>query len=261
MPTRIRFFLPFVLILLSFSSRGILFGVFTHAPEHKLRLEDCLLPHAHPLQEQLKDLFIDSRMFKSPDHLSQEGFQVNPRMHLGLMVAGHPSLSNYLFKKFKSSVSQKNQLKNFLRRVNGARALRSFIESNNLQHIIVPQKWIYRLPAQFSDSKSGEAAYILIVEKIDICSGGKDPKGEVARRYYTIDKEILREICVVLYHFRGLDSVLHNVPFTYQNKIAFIDTEKWEESRDEFLPRIKPFLSSENRDYVNEVIQELRNES
>lgn len=261
MPIIGRLILSLALTLLTFSYSITLFAMAAPKAERALALEECLLPDEHPLQKQLSGLFEDRRMFKSIRRLSQKGFQVNQRVHRGLMVAGHPAFSNYLIKKFKNSVAQQAQTENFLKRVNGARALSRFIKLNNLQHIVVPQKWVYLLPEQFSDPKTGDRSYVLIVEKMDICSGGKDPRGEVANRYYSIDKDILREICIVLYAFRGLDSVLHNLPFTYQNKIAFIDTEKWEEEREEFLPRIKPFLSEENKKYASEVFRELRNQN
>lgn len=82
---------------------------------------------------------------------------------------------------------------------------------------------------------------------MDICSGGKDPNDEIGQKYSTIDLDILKEICVVVYYFRGLDSVLHNL-LTYQNKIAFIDTERRERKRTKFLPHILPFLSEDRKE-------------
>lgn len=253
----IRLFLFFFLIFLPLSNVGNLQGAVQDISIDRLTVEDCLLPDDHPLQEQLKYLFEYDYMFESPDHLRREGFQVSKRVHRGLMVVSHPYLKNYLIKKFDNDTSQREQLKNYLRRINGARALNKFIEKNDLQHIVVPQKWLYPLPQRFSNPKTGERSFLLIEERMDICRGGKDPHGEVARRYDDIDKEILREICIVVYYFRGLDSVLHNLPFTYEGKIAFIDTEKWEEEREGYLRRIKPFLSKENQKYASKVFQEL----
>lgn len=253
-----RFIFPFLLVLLSLLYAGTLLGILYQIPEVKLKLEECLLPSNHPLQENLKSLFTNKAMFNSPKSLSHEGFKVNRRVHRGLMVAGHPSISGYLIKKFESKVPQEEQLQNFLRRVNGARALSDFIHVNQLKHIVVPQKWIYRLPKRFTNRKTGEEAYVLIVEKMDIYGGGLNPNGDLAKKYSTIDKEVLKEICTVLYTFRGLDSVLHNLPFTYQDQIAFIDTDKWEEERNGYLRRIKPFLSKENQKYAARIFADLR---
>ncbi len=227
----------------------------------KHELKEYLLPNDHPLQSALKNIFNDSNMFESPSHWHLAGFQVLDRVHRNLMVARHPSIKNYLFKKFSNPISQKDQVNNYLKRISGARSLRTFIAKNRLQHITVPKKWLYQLPKKFNDSKTKEKTYILIVEEMDICSGGADPFGEVAQRYYHIEDEVLRELCIVLYHFRGLDSMLHNMPFTYQNKIAFIDTEKWKIKRKGYLRNAMQFLSPEKQAYALAIFQELENQN
>jgi hypothetical protein len=261
----IRMNFSFFLILFSLTTASLLNGEFLQGKAiensfHKLTVNDCLLPDDHPLQKKLKTLFKfgNDGMFRSRKHLRQAGFQVLNRIHRGLMVASHPSLKQYLIKKFQNKISQKDQLNNYLSRINGARALRAFTEVNNLKHIVVPQKWLYRLPKRYSNPETKERSYILIVEKIDICSGGEDFDGEVARRYHNIDLEVLREICVILYYFRGLDSRLHNLPFTHLGKIAFIDTERWERERQEFLANILPFLSYDRQAFALGVLQELQ---
>lgn len=253
-----QLFFSFFLICLSLVNFSFLIGDVTKITAQPLTVNDCLLPNDHPLQEQLKNLFENDKMFKSPDHLRDEGFDVLDRVHRSLMVAGHPSIKNFLIKKFQNKIPQKDQLNNYLKRINGARTLSRFIQSNNLKHIVVPQKWLYPLPKQFSDQKSRERSYVLIVEKMDICNGGKDPEGEVAEKYYTIDEETLRELCLVLYHFRGLDSMLHNVPFTQQDQIAFIDTERWERKREGYLRHILPYLSEDKQEYALALLLELQ---
>lgn len=250
-----------ILITLPLLICGILSAEIREIDLPKLNLNDCLLPKDHPLQEKLHNLFADSDMFKSPQHLQNVGFNVLDRVHRGLMVASHPAIENYLIKKFQDSVSQKSQLANYIRRINGARNLSEFIKLNNLQHIIVPQKWLYQLPKHFSDAKTGKRTYVLIVEEIDLCDGGKDPQGEVAKRYYNIDLEILRELCTVVYFFRGLDSMLHNMPFTYQNKIAFIDTERWNWKRKGYLKQAMPFMSHDRQKYALNVFKELQKQN
>ena len=225
---------------------------------HKLKLKDCLLPEDHPLQNKLKSLFEEPDMFQSPQHLRNAGFNVFDRIRRGFMVASHPTIKNYLIKKFQDETPQKQQVNNYLRRINGARTLREFIKLNNLQHIVVPRKWLYRLPKKFSDPDTGKRTYVMIAEKIDICSGEKDPDGEVARRYNNMDFDILRELCIVVYYFKGLDSGLQNMPFTYQNKIAFIDTEHWKNERDDFLRHTMHHLTPDRQEYALGVLEELR---
>lgn len=219
--------------------------------------QDYLLPKNHLIQKKLKKIFIHQEMFNSLDHLKNEGFDLISHTEGKIMVAAHPKIENFLIKKFNNNISQKEQLENYMARIAGARALRKFIRENHLSHIIVPQKWLYPLPSSFSDPATGEQTYLLIVEKIDICQGKGKRNGEVAEKYRAIDLETLDELCKVVYHFRGLDSAPCNMPFTYQNQIAFIDTECWEENRTEFLPRILPYLTRDRQEYALNLLEKL----
>ena len=252
-----RMFLSIFFILSLFICE-VLHGDIQKVSIHKLELEDCLLPKDHPLQDRLNALFENPNMFESNEHLQQAGFLPFNRTTKPLMVASHPAIKKYLIKKFKDKVTQSKQLSNYLMRISCARALREFIRLNNLQHIVMPKKWLYRLPKRFSDSKTGKRTYVLIVEDMDICSGGDDPNGEVARRYYNMDFDTLRELCIVLHHFRGLDSSLRNMPFTNQNTIAFVDTEHWSDEKRELLRHTKHYLSEDRLEYALAVFGELR---
>lgn len=253
--TRSVFF--FFLCILSLFSYGDLQCNIQVVTLPKCKLKDSLLPEDHPLQKELEHLFKDAGMFDSPQNLRQAGFVVFERVNRGLMVASYPGIKNYLFKKFKNGVPQKKQLESYLNRINGATALSEFIHLNQLNHIVTPKKWLYRLPKNFSDPETGKRTYILIVEKIDICSGWKEFDGEVAKRYSNMDFNILRELCTVVYYFRGLDSEIHNMPFTYRNKIAFIDTERWNWNRTGFLDRVMKYLSQDRQEFALEVFEEI----
>lgn len=226
---------------------------------HRLKVEDCLLPEDHPLHDRLANLFKNPQIFKSNEHLRRAGFQPLNRESRPIMVARHAVIENYLIKKFKTGQTLRyKEINNYLDRISAARALHHFIKLNHLEHIVVPQKWLYPLPKRFSDSKSGKRMYVLIVEDMDICSGGDDPNGEIGRRYSNMSFEILRELCIVLYYFRGLDSNVFNIPFTHQNKIAFVDTEKWKDVDREFLSRVKHYLNQDQLEYAARIFEELR---
>lgn len=55
--------------------------------------------------------------------------------------------------------------------------------------------------------------------------------------------------------FRGLDSGVRNVPFTSGGKIAFIDTERWDEQSEKkvWLRRIREYLSDEQRHFADAI--------
>jgi hypothetical protein len=216
--------------------------------------DDYLLPKNHSIQKTLSSLFKDPGMFDSTDHWRASGFQVLNRAHRGLMVARHPSMPNYLFKKFQNHISNSEQTDNYLRRITGARKLAQFIHRNQIKNILVPRKWLYQLPKKFGNEGK---SYILIVDEIDICGGERDPGGEIAHRYATIEYDILRELCLVVYHFRGLDSILLNMPFTYHDKIAFIDTERWKRKREGYLKSVMPYLTEEKKQYALAIFNDL----
>lgn len=251
----------FILLFITFTSINseLLSSKIKEPNFIELELSDCLLPDSHPLQEKLSDLFNDPRMFKTKKTFKKTNFHLLSKGMRKIMVASHPKLKGYLVKKFSDFTSPDDQLINYLKRISGARALREFIKDNKLKHVVVPQKWLYPLPSQFSDPKTGNSTYILIVEDMDICSGNSSYHGETAKKYAEIDNKILREICTIVYYFRGLDSAPCNMPFTHENKVAFIDTECWDEwDRQGFLSRIKRYLNAESRAYVMKVHEELK---
>lgn len=223
----------------------------------KLALKDCLLPQDHPLQTRLRGLFKDSTMFASNECLSLAGFQPINREHRLLLVARHPTIKNYLIKKFKNNVSFKREIDNYLNRISAARALRKFIKLNNLKYISVPRKWLYPLPRRFSDPRTNQRSYLLIVEDMKICSGGDDPNGEIGKQYYNMNFDILRELCIVLYYFRGLDSSVRNMPFTQHGTIAFVDTEHWQDKNRGFLRLAKDYLRPDHLKYAWEIFEQL----
>jgi hypothetical protein len=228
---------------------------------HALRersLAPYLLPKGNPLYQQLADLFHDPDMFHSQSHLKRAGFKVKSgNARTKLMVAGHSSIPHHLLKKFPDSVSQSKQLQNFIRRIQGADILRESIKKHNFKHLVVPGKWLYKLPKQFPSH-----SYVLVVEKMDIYDDGNDPKGETRKRYYNIDKEVLTELCILLHDIGGCDSLPRNIPFTRSGQIAFIDTEHvgTPKTREQFHRDTLPLLNPELQAYALALWEQLEEE-
>src|SRR5215831_3030001 len=87
-------------------------------------------------------LFVDPDMFKSRKAWRRSGFDVlDPAKDTECMVASHPTVPSYLFKKYANEVSQKEQMDNYAARVEGARRLAKFIHDQRLAHIVVPGKY------------------------------------------------------------------------------------------------------------------------
>jgi hypothetical protein len=186
--------------------------------------------------ELLKKLFVDPDMFASRDSFRDAGFDVVKRESDNkIMVGSHASAPGFLFKKYCDDISLDEQLKNYERRLEGVRELRALIKEHHLRRIVVPQKWLHEFPREFSRKK--DKSYVLIVERLNVYD-----REESEREYQRIDEETLKELCVVLFKFRGLDSNASNVPFTHGGQIAFIDTEHWYRRRSRKRRKSKPYL-------------------
>ena len=179
------------------------------------------LPVNHPLHITLDRLFSDPTIISSREELEMAGFKLLPDNNRGLAVATHPELKNHLIKLFINNIPHDLQVQNYVSRIEGSRALREFIATRRLKHIVTPKKWLYRLP----ENELG-ITYVLVAEKINIIN-----RTQTKAAYSTIAPVVLKELCEVVTKFRGLDSVIKNMPFTSDGKIAFIHTEKWKRDR------------------------------
>ena len=178
-----------------------------------------------PVVDQLPALFTDPDMFHSFDRFSAEGFKLVAHHPDKIMCGRHGHVKGYVFKKFNDRFP-KDQLVNYLRRIEGARLLRRFIDEYGFTRVTAPKKWLYQLPSDFPER------HLLVAERLDLRSKEKSES-----RYERIDKEQLRELATILYYFRGLNSTLSNLPYTDDGKIAFIDTERWDHDKD-FLEKV-----------------------
>lgn len=184
-----------------------------------------------------EDLFREARMFDSDSRLERAGFEVIKWKPGNVMVARHSRAPDLIFKKYANDTPLDDQLENYRERILGADALRQFIARHHLKHIVVPNKQLYELPTSFAVRR--EPSYVLLCEYINLLK-----KKESYTRYEDIAEDVLRELCMVVCKFRGLDSGAHNLPFATSGHIAFIDTENWRRERErEKLEYIKKHLS------------------
>lgn len=210
-------------------------------------IDEWLLPKKHPLHKRLNKLFSDSRIFDSPLSLQEIGCDVNKRVHKKLMVFTHPDVPEYIFKKFQNSVLRSEQLEKYIIRLKGAKAVRDAIKQHRLSNIVVPNKWLYRLP-------NCRKSYLVIAERFDICAGDDKPDGENVQRYRTMSYKTLHELCTIMKALGGCDAWPRNQPFTKQGKIAFIDTEHVGHKEAHFAKHILPLLDAQMQEYAQKVL-------
>jgi hypothetical protein len=196
-------------------------------------------------------LFRDRNMFASRRNWEAAGFTLVNRTSNGkITVAQHPAAPGVLFKKYTGNVDEDDQTHNFERRADGSRRLRSLIADRGLVHVTVPEKQIVELPRTFA--RHGRA-HILAVERLDVLD-----ENSTKTAYAQIDPAVLRDLCVVVYHYRGMDSNTKNLPFVVGGKIAFIDTEHWDRGTSKaYLHQVSEYLTSAGRKIAQRFFDQL----
>lgn len=197
-----------------------------------------------PIYSVLSDLFTDEKMFDSHDRLADEGFEILDNSSTKILCASHPRAPGYLFKKYDNKRG-KRQLPNYMRRVEGARILRSFIAEHGYTSVYAPRKWLYKLPSDFSER------YLVVTEKLDLMS-----RDETKEAYDHIEEKQMRELATILYYFRGLSSTAGNLPYAKDGRIVFIDTERWYRDR-KYLRKVGKLLPSRQREFAEAVHDDL----
>jgi hypothetical protein len=209
------------------------------------------MPFDDPAALDLRALFRDAGMFDSRRAWGAAGFHVLDRANNGkIMVATHPSARGLLFKKYSNDLEQRDQRKNYERRIEGASRLRAFVDKQPLSRVVVPRKWLLELPHPLSRK---EEAHVLVVEQLDLLS---DEQTKVS--YQRIDLGLLKELCTMLFHFRGMDSNAKNLPFVADGRIAFIDTEHWDRGTSKaYLHHVGAHMSTERRKIAKKIFEQL----
>lgn len=188
-------------------------------------------------------------MFDSNKNWQRAGFEVvGEGVESNIMVASHPSVKDWLFKKYSKKISLKDQRENYQQRVDGAEKLRALIAAQQLTRIVVPWKQLHELPPEFA--RKGVPSYVLVVERLVLLASSESKK-----MFRQLDHEVLRQLCAVFLAFGGLDSGVRNVPFTNNGLIAFIDTERWNEKKKVRLHRIGAYLSDEQRQFAEAILK------
>lgn len=203
-------------------------------------------------------LFRDPGMFNSRNSFVAAGFEVMKQAAShNIMVGTHPSVNSYVFKKYSNDVPLDDQEENYETRFQGAEKIRAVISRYRLRHLVVPHKWLYKLPKSFSE-KRRKSSYVLVADRIDIVS-----VDESTRRYRDIPEAVLDDLCHVLFRFSGFDAAIHNLRFTPSGQIAFIDTESWDRSSRRgtgVFRRINEALTRESRKRVERTFKRLYND-
>ncbi len=188
-----------------------------------------LMPSDHHVKPALDQIFCFDRATYNHASLIRNGFLIKfdqPRSHI--IVAQHPSLPGYLVKLYLDSELQRRKNKPgwlwFSKRARSARAIARIIQEKNIQHFVVPKKWIYPLPVhpypgdQKGYSRKNE---ILVVEDMQLVSLKESRKAWKT----VITRKHLEELYAIISIAGGRPYRPDNLAYTRNGTFAFIDTE------------------------------------
>lgn len=188
------------------------------------------LPLDHPLKVRLDEMFSKKRVTANCEALTAAGFYGRKGNRAGAFshctVVFHENFSGYVLKLFTDDSPHEDwpQLK---RRIEGARSLQAAITRHGWEGWFkVPRKWIYPLPpspAPETFENIPIKGFILIAEDMMVFKKYHNDW----RWHEFMTKEKLDALYTLLREEGLSDSVFpFNMPFTQDNKIAFIDLEK-----------------------------------
>lgn len=195
-------------------------------------LNPYFLPEDHPIKSTLDTLFSSKSVMTSKSTLKKAKFKIiSSGRPIRALVIKHKKLKGYLLKAFVEEQPVTQEWVNWCKRVDGSNYVRQAIYEYGYQDIMcVPHKWIYPLPVVKSNTKDKRGQtkfFILVVEKMNI---QKQEKNVAFWRSIAVKPALIDALYTMLQGVGLYDSVYtHNVPFTRDRKIAFVDTEHFHE--------------------------------
>ncbi len=220
-------------------------------------IADYLIPLHHPIKAALDALFSQSRVLENESTLVAAGFEilVPPLAHSYIIVARHPEMPGYVFKlHLDSETRSRKQIPHWIwlvRRCAEARKIRKTIERKNIRYFSVPDKWLFVPPVYPYSSALNPQPIIVVETDMDLVSA--EESEYMWKR--GIKTKHLDELYSIIKHGYGGSSVLHlpnNVPFTKNNKFAFIDTEGPQSDHVKFK-FVKTYFSKEMQEYWDDL--------
>lgn len=220
------------------------------------KLQPYFLPENHPAKGVLDSVFRGQRVLKSLDAMKNAGFKPVRRPQNDLVVSRHAKIPGYIFKAYLDKIDVDERYW-FQRRAAGARQVKECIDRHGYNSIMkVPQKWLYPLPPEPSPLKSRRVwrkDFILVVDDMQVLKYKKNRSAYKKR----VTPEILDALYNVLMENLLVDSLyLSNITFCKDGKIAFLDTEFYNDTTHPMkMWKLAQYLSSDMHAYWDQLIQ------
>jgi hypothetical protein len=183
-----------------------------------------LMPMDHPLKKKMDKLFSSFRITESENSIIKAGFlRAKPAFFSKAIVSRHDNLKGYYFKFYSDEQEIDVESKQWIDRAFEAKSLKKTISDYGFKkYFVVPEKWIYVIPDHPKSNGPYPKHFVLVAKKIDILKGGEN-------RYKwqkDIRPKILNALWTIIEKEGLIDSLSgHNLPFTLDGKLAFIDLE------------------------------------
>lgn len=184
-----------------------------------------LLPKNHYLKDAMDKICSKSRILSSAEALKEAGFKILvQRLNRGLIVASHRNLHGFLIKVYLDT-STRCEWPLWTLRAEGSRHIQRIFDKHNFnRYMKVPEKWIYAIPQArrpLADEKIFPKDFILLVRDMRILS-----KAETLIKFQKKSTPAsLKALYTTIVEGGLSDSHPDNIPYSTDNRIAFIDTE------------------------------------
>lgn len=170
-------------------------------------------------------IFGQIRILSSTEALEKAGFKIIfNQTKRGLVVARHPRLPGCLLKMYLDS-SPRTEWPLWILRAKGARIIQELLNKYHYNEIMkVPQKWIYPVPCKdrpVANENTFPKDFILIVQDMKLVT--ESYSLYCYKNYMTFAR--LGALYTMIQKGGLSDSHIKNIPFSADQKIAFIDTE------------------------------------
>lgn len=225
--------------------------------EAKKAMQPYLLSLKHPMRSVLDSIFLKKRVTVDKRTFYKAGFRIiaeGPRSYI--LVAKHRKLPGFLVKAHVDTELHKKHQKEswqwLVRRCQGASKIREIIKKRNIRYFVVPDKWLYCLPAQPSPPNDGHHTRhlaLLLTNDMELVT---EKRNYYAWSHY-ITKQHLDELYTIISRAKGSSYRPDNIAYTKHDQFAFIDTEYPTSGPD--YKRIRPYLNSEMRHYWDKLVK------
>ncbi len=187
-------------------------------------VQPYLLPDDHPAKRKLDKLFHSFRVTENTSSIIKAGFKnYIPGQFSKAIVSKNKKIKDYYFKFYSDEQIIENESKQWVDRAFEAKSLQRAIRDHGYdKYFVVPNKWIYPIPDSPISKSPQPKSFILVASSLGIEKGSKN-----RQKWKTKVTPSMLDALYIIVEQEGLNDSLiaSNLPFTKNNKLAFIDLE------------------------------------